>query len=180
MNTVSIVDFDLATRIGLQEAIDGSGRYKCISAFQDMASARRGLLADQPAIVIFEPRLPDESGIECIRWLKTRMPGMGFLAFSEHEDATTVFNAVSAGAMGYLSKHSKPEQLIRALDDLSAGGSPLSPSVARLLVEAFSGDRQAATSFPAALTRRESEVLDEIVKGRMLKEITATLGISQG
>jgi len=180
MNTVSIIDADPMITSFLREAIDASGRYSCVSAYEDPASARRGLLIDQPGIVIFEPRLPDETGIESIRWLKSRMARTEFLAFTRHDDAKTVFNAVSAGATGYLCKRSGPEQLIRALDDLSSGGSPLSATVARLILEAFSGDHRAAVPFPATLTRRESEVLAEIVKGRMLKEITSTLGISQG
>ncbi len=178
MKTVSVVDPDSAIGPRLQQMIDASGRYICVSTYRDLALAKRELLIDQPKIVIFEPRDPNEAGIEWIRWLKPRMAKTEFLAFTKHGDAKTIFNSVSAGATGFLCKHSNAEQLISALDDLCAGGSPLSASVARVVVEAISGDRRVATPFPSTLTRRESEVLAEIVRGCMLKEINETLGIS--
>jgi DNA-binding NarL/FixJ family response regulator len=180
MNTVSVVDPDSTLGPRLRQTIDGSGRYVCVSTYWDLTVARRGLLIDQPDIVIFEPRYPNEAGIEWIRSLKPRMAKTEFLAFTRHYDAKTIFNSVSAGATGFLCKRSNPEQLISALDDLCAGGSPLSASVARVVLEAISGDRRTPMPFPSTLTRRESEVLAEIVRGCMLKEINATLGISPG
>ncbi|HWB07121.1 MAG TPA: response regulator transcription factor [Verrucomicrobiales bacterium] len=181
MKTVSIIDPDPVIGSCLRNLIDASGRYMCVSTYLDSSSAKRGLLSQQPKIVIFEPCMPDACGIECIRWLKPRMEKTDFLAFTRHDDVNTVLTVMNAGATGYLCKRTKPHDMLGALDDLSSGGSPLSASVARVILEAFRGDEsRPAAPFPAILTRRECEVLAEIMKGRMLKEITDTLGISQG
>lgn len=180
MRNVSIIeDCPLMCRV-LQEVVNSSGRYRCISTYQDTASARDGLVRDTPDIVIFDIGLPDGSGIECIRWLKPRMAKTEFLAFTGQQDAKSIFEAFSAGATGYICKGAEPEDMISALDSLTAGGSPLSASVARKMVQAFNGDSRATAPLPGTLTRRERDILAEIVRGRMLKEITGTLGISQG
>jgi DNA-binding NarL/FixJ family response regulator len=180
MKTVSIIDPDPVIGSCLRNVIEASGRYRCVSTYLDSSSARHGLPSQQPKIVIFEPCMPDERGIECIRWLKPRMAKTDFLAFTRHDDVKTVLKVMDAGATGYLCKLAKPDQVLGALDDLSSGGSPLSASVARVILEAFRDDGRPGHPIPASLTQREGEVLDEIMKGRMLKEITDTLGISQG
>lgn len=180
MKNVSIIEDDPDMCQLLHKVINGSGRYHCLSTYEDAASAKRGIIHDAPNIVIFDIGLPDGSGVECIRWLKPRMAKTEFLAFTGRQDAKTIFEALSAGATGYICKGAKPSEVIRALDDLSAGGSPLNASVARKMVEAFSGESRASAPLPANITRREKEILNEIVRGRMLKEITGTLGISQG
>jgi DNA-binding NarL/FixJ family response regulator len=164
----------------LREIVNNSDRYRCLSTYHDVESAKSGLVSDSPHIVIFDIGLPDGSGIECIRWLKPRMAKTEFLAFTGQQDAKSIFEAFSAGATGYICKGAEPAEVIQALDDLTAGGSPLSAMVARKMVQAFNGESRATTPLPGCLTRREREILAEIVRGRMLKEIVTTLGISQG
>jgi len=143
-------------------------------------SAREGLIRDAPDIVIFEIELPDGCGIECVRWLKPRMAKTEFMAFTGRQDSKAIFNALSAGATGYLCKGIQPAEVIDALDNLSKGGSPFSPIVSRKVVQAFSGRSPPSTPLPDSLSRREREILAELVQGYMLKEIQAHLGISQG
>jgi DNA-binding NarL/FixJ family response regulator len=180
MKSVSIIEDSVELCRVLRDVVNASGRYRCLSIYEDAASAMNGLIVDLPNIVIFDIGLPDGSGVECVRWLKPRMAKTEFLAFTGQSDAETVFEALSAGATGYLCKGTKLVDLVRALDELSEGGSPLSATIARTVVKAFSGERCASVPLPDTLTRREREILAEIVRGHMLKEMTVALGISQG
>ena len=180
MISVSIIDADIMARKSLCGVIRNSGRYKCISTYQDSSSARKGLPIEQPRVVIFDPHVAQGSMMDCIRWLKRRLIGTEFLAFAGHCDSKTVLDAVHAGVTGYISKRVGPERMIAALDELTSGGSPVSASAARAIIQAFTKPRLFPKNLPATLTRREEEILAELVKGRMLKEITTTLDISQG
>lgn len=181
MISVSILDEDLPARKSLCRLLQGSGRYQCISTYPDPPSAKRGLVMEQPRVVIFDPRFAQGSIMDSIRWLKPRLARTDFLAFSVHCDSQTIMDAIHAGVNGYLCKRLGPDRMIAALDELVAGGSPLSGSVARTMLQTISGAHlQKVAALPATLTRREEEILAEVVKGRMLKEITTALDISQG
>lgn len=181
MISVSIIDEDLPARKLLCRLLQGSGRYQCVSTYLDPPSAKRGLVMEQPRVVIFDPQFAHGSIMDSIRWLKPRLARTEFLAFSVQCDSGTVMEAINAGVNGYLCKRVGPDRLIPALDELLAGGSPLSGSVARTMLQAIiSSNLQKNAALPDTLTRREEEILAELVKGRMLKEITTTLAISQG
>ncbi len=117
--------------------------------------------------------LPGLNGIECVRRLKPVCPQTQFLVLTVYEDSNYVFDALSAGATSYLLKQTRREELIAALRDLHAGGSPMTGSIARKVVQAF---RQPSNL--GALAPRETEVLDLLAQGYIYKEIADRLGIS--
>jgi DNA-binding NarL/FixJ family response regulator len=180
LKTVSILEDCPDVSRALREIIDASGRYHCISNFQTIASARVGLRKNPPDILIFDIGLPDGSGVDFVRWLKPRLKETQFIAFTGQADGELVFQAIDAGATGYLSKGAGSLEWIKVLDELSAGGSPLSPAAARTLLEGFRRENPVSAPAPNNLTQREKEILAELAGGRSLSDIAGVVGISRG
>ncbi len=123
--------------------------------------------------------LPGMSGVECIEKLKAKSPEIQFMMFTIYEDSEQVFDALSAGASGYLLKKTKPEKIIEAIKELHEGGAPMTAGIARRVVGSF--QKQAHTSSEKSkLSARENEVLHFLAKGLLYKEIGTKLGISFG
>jgi DNA-binding NarL/FixJ family response regulator len=120
--------------------------------------------------------LPQMSGIECVAKLKALRPALQVLMLTVHLDSDMIFKSLMAGASGYLLKRASPAEILGALEDLHAGGSPISSAIARKVVEFFQ-KRQPPTE-AAALTKREQEILAELAKGYRDKEIGDMLSIS--
>jgi len=133
-----------------------------------------------PDIVIMDINLPKMSGIECIRQVKPLAPSIQFMMFTVYENDNQVFEALKAGATGYLLKKTPPQKIIEAVKDLHQGGSPMSATIARKLIEEFNGNKQKQSALPesALLTPREQEVLNLLAKGLLYKEISDELHIS--
>lgn len=179
MKTVSIVDHDREAGHRLRTMVNASGRFSCVSLYTDWAMARHRLPADAPQIVVIDPGSPQSGGTSELLWLRQKMVKTEFMACTSQLAPGAVLATIQAGAVGYISKGIPMEEFIAALDQMAGGRSPLCPSAARILLREF---RKTCpeTPFDAALTKRESEILNEIVKGRMLKEMISSLGISQG
>jgi len=141
--------------------------------------ASRELAADRPDVVLVDINLPGQSGIECVRQLKPRLPATQFAMVTVYEDADRIFQALAVGATGYLLKQTPRAELIAAIRELHAGGSPMSTNIARKVVQSFHR-APAPPRGDAELTPREQQVLDELVRGLLYKEIADALGISMG
>jgi DNA-binding NarL/FixJ family response regulator len=175
--TVSIVEDVEEIRESLALLINGSPGFQCISAYGRGKEAIRGIEKDQPDVVLMDINLPDVSGIDCVRELKSRNPKLAILMLTMYEDNEQVFNALAAGASGYLLKRIPPSKLIEAIQEVVQGGSPMSMQIARMVVQSFhrmgkSKDKQ------ADLSPREEEILAHLAKGLRYKEIAETLFIS--
>jgi DNA-binding NarL/FixJ family response regulator len=121
--------------------------------------------------------LPGMNGIECVRQLKAAHPGIEFIMLTVYEDTESVFNALTAGASGYLLKLATRSELLDAIQRVHAGGSPMTSHIARKVVQSFR--RPAPTETEATqLSPREQQVLELLVKGFLYKEISESLGIS--
>jgi DNA-binding NarL/FixJ family response regulator len=159
----------------LRFIINQTAGFEFMSAYNNAEEALTGLPADRPHIVIMDIGLPGSTGIECIRKLKPANPAMQFVIFTVYEDSDQVFEALAAGASGYLLKNSPPDKIIDSLREIQAGGSPMSLSIARKVVSSF--HRSVGQN---ELSEREMEVLTLLAKGLLYKEIARKLSISKG
>lgn len=170
----------------LEEVIDGLSAFikqdeslRLVAAFRTAEAAALELPLLNPDIVIMDINLPGMTGIECIRQVKKVAPAMQFMMFTVYENNDQVFEALKAGASGYLLKKTPPLQIISAIKELHEGGSPMSAAIARKLVALFVDQQQPAAATEAAvLSPREREVLELVAKGLLYKEIADQLGIS--
>ena len=174
---VSIIEDDVPAREILAGWIRRADGYRCVSEYDDAESALVSLPEEKPSVVLVDINLPGMSGIECVRRLKPRLPDTQFVMVTVYEDANHIFNALSAGASGYLLKQMRRNELLAALKEVHAGGSPMSSQIARRVVQSFrrtgleSGDSE-------ELSPREREVLELLARGYLYKEIAGLLQIS--
>lgn len=180
--TVAIVEDDDRVRRSLVAMIRHVPGCECVGDYGSGEAALAGLAQTPARVVVMDINLPGMDGVECVRQLTARNPGMLILMLTVHEDADTIFQALEAGASGYLLKPVRTQELLEAVQDLLGGGAPMSSSIARKVVQAFR-KTPAVTDVPTtdtALSVRESEVLHLLSKGHLYKEISDMLGITYG
>ncbi len=173
---VAIVEDDSLFRESFLEIIAASDAWAVVGCHVRAESALEDILLDPPEAVIVDIQLPGMSGIELVRKLKPQCPATQFLMVTVFEDADKVFEALAAGASGYVLKRDVHARLLESLDDVLAGGAPMSSAIARKVVQHF----QLPVPEPGddfQLTQREKETLDLLVKGFFYKEIASELGI---
>jgi len=172
---VSIVEDIPEIREGMRFIVNQTPDLTCLSVWSNAEDALVGLTEEAPDLCIMDIALPGATGIDCIRRLKDAGSNIQFVVFTIYEDSDQVFEALAAGASGYLLKDTPPDRIITALRDLYAGGSPMSASIARKVVASF--QRPASTG---VLSSREEEVLSLLAKGLLYKEIGDKLQITTG
>ncbi|MBK6541455.1 MAG: response regulator transcription factor [Flavobacteriales bacterium] len=184
MNTtpikVSIVEDDSSIRETLRSLFifeDGMEAFTVHSTAED-ALMRLGETC--PDVVIMDINLPGQSGIDCVRQMSQRCTGTQFLMYTVHDDDHRVFEALKAGANGYILKSSTPDQILDAVRELSTGGSPMSAHVARRVVTHIRPAKQELSNGSELLSARENEVLALLAEGLLYKEIGERLGITVG
>lgn len=176
---VSIVEDIGEIREGLERVIAGSQHFRLVSSYDEAETALIELPQLRPDIVIVDIQLPGISGIDCVRKVAAICPQMQFVMFTIYEDSEQVFEALAAGATGYLLKQTAPDKVLEALQDLYEGGSPMSASIARRVVSSFR-TAQPANDALQMLSGRELEILNLLSKGLLYKEIAERLSISTG
>jgi DNA-binding NarL/FixJ family response regulator len=177
--TIGMVEDLKDIRERIKQVLDDAADFLCVAAYDNAEDALEGLPALQPDIVLMDINLPGMSGITCIRKLKEKCPYTQFMMFTVYEDSEQVFDALSAGATGYLLKKTPPDQILHALKELREGGAPMSTHIARKVVSAFQ-KTPASTESGASLSERETQVLQLLSKGYLYKEIGEQLKISTG
>ncbi len=166
---VAIVEDDSKIRQLLQLIVDGSPGFSCHQEFEDCESAIPALQQHPPDLLLFDIDLPQMSGIECLKILQGTLPNLAVVMLTIHEDDETVFNALCAGAIGYLVKGIPPDQLLLALQEAHQGGAPMSSSIARKVVRHFHGKNQ------HSLSERETDVLKLLCEGENYRTIAEKL-----
>jgi DNA-binding NarL/FixJ family response regulator len=174
---VSIIEDDAPAREILADWIREAPGFRCVGQYGDAESALAKLPADQPDVALVDINLPGMSGIECVRRLKPLVARTQFVMVTVYEDSDHIFNALAAGASGYLLKQTPREELLAALKEVNAGGSPMTSNIARKVVQSFQRPVPQLDE-SANLSPREREVLDLLARGYLYKEIANTLGIS--
>lgn len=178
--SVSIVEDLDDVRYGMQKIFDSAEDFKCLSVYTDAESALEHLPASPPDIVIMDINLPGRSGIEAIRELKKLHLRTQFMMFTIYENSENVFNALAAGASGYLLKNTPPEKILEAVRELHQGGSPMNSHIARKLVQNFQKTPAPHDTEGFNLSLREKEILELLSRGLLYKEIGHKLGITTG
>jgi DNA-binding NarL/FixJ family response regulator len=174
---VSIVEDDAQARQILADWIRRADGFRCVSEHGSAETALAALPAEKPEVVLMDINLPGMNGIECVRQLKPVLPGTQFLMLTVYEDADHIFNALMVGATGYLLKQTPRNELLAALKQVHAGGSPMTSNIARKVVQSFQRQSQAAAD-DVELSPREAEVLELLARGYLYKEIAEALTIS--
>jgi DNA-binding NarL/FixJ family response regulator len=175
--TLAIVEDLDEVREGLKQFISLNPEFKVLHTFSNAEEALQELPHLRPDIVIMDINLPGMTGIDCIRQVKDKTPTTQFMMFTVYENDEKVFEALKAGASGYLLKNTGLVQLIEALKELHNGGSPMSANIARKLVSLFRENEKAVPEIEK-LTKREYELLQLLSKGLLYKEISDQLHIS--
>ena len=137
MISVSIVDDETSLRQSIATFIDGSPGFRCVSTYDSAEAALQGLPADRPDVVLMDIHMDGMNGIECVQRLKALLPELQILMLTVYEDTDQIFKTLAAGASGYLLKRLPPSQLLEAIGEVHAGGSPMSSSIARKVVASF-------------------------------------------
>ncbi|MEW6157314.1 MAG: response regulator transcription factor [Verrucomicrobiota bacterium] len=175
---VSIVEDDARVRETLGQLVARAPGFTCVSLHADGESALKDLPLKKPQVVLMDINLPGMSGVECVRRLKAINPGIQVVMLTVYENTDLIFNALSAGASGYLLKQTPPEELLKAVEDVHKGGSPMTSHIARKVVQSFQKGSPSSQSETHSLSPREQEVLDLLSKGYLYKEIADQLSIS--
>jgi DNA-binding NarL/FixJ family response regulator len=175
--TVSIVEDNEQLRGTLVRVINRADGFKCVSNYCSAEAALEGLPGDRPEVVLMDINLPGMNGVECVRQLKQRGVPTLVVMLTVYEDTENIFNALAAGASGYLLKRTKAAELIAAIREVHTGGSPMTTHIARKVIQSF--QRSGPSSSPSEnLSQREQEVLECLSQGFLYKEIAEKLGIS--
>jgi DNA-binding NarL/FixJ family response regulator len=175
---VAIVEDDVPAREILAGWIRDAEGFRLAGEYDDAETAIARLPQEKPSVVLFDINLPGMSGIECVRRLKPALPETQFVMVTVYEDANHIFNALSAGASGYLLKQMRRNDLLDALKDVHAGGSPMSSQIARKVVQNFYRNDTQEGGESMELSGREREVLELLARGYLYKEIAELLKIS--
>ena len=179
--SVCIVDDNRDLRNALEEIIDMSEGFKCTGTIGTAQEAIAQIPLLNPDVVLMDINLgSEETGIDCVKALKQRVPSTNFMMCTVYEENEKIFQALTAGASGYILKKTAPTQMLEAIRELYLGGAPMSSQIARKVVAAFQNKPVAngESANLGALSNREKEILEQLSKGLMYKEIAAELFIS--
>jgi DNA-binding NarL/FixJ family response regulator len=175
--TVAIIEDDRLIREGLCTLINGTNGYCCTGAFRSMEEALARPWSEIPMAGLVDIGLPGMSGVEGLPVLREKYPDVAFLMLTIYDDDERIFDALCAGACGYLLKKTPPDKLLQSLAEVLAGGAPMSPEIARRVLRLFREIRPAETA-DARLTPHELRLLKLLVEGHNYQSAAAELGVS--
>ena len=178
---VAVVEDSDTLRRNLERWLNRTAGFKCVGTCANGAAALKQVPVWEADVVLMDIQMPGMSGVECARQLKRLLPKLQIMMLTVYEDTETIFNALRAGASGYLLKRSALPAVGDAIQELRRGGAPMTSEIARKVVEAFQEQTAAAAAAKSAeetLTVREQEILGLLTEGLSNKEIAARLDIS--
>jgi len=175
--SVSIVEDDSEVRESLTRLINSSPGYKCVSAHASAEEALKELPSVKPDVTLMDINLTNMNGVECVRRLKPILPGTQIIMLTVYQNTEHIFNALAAGATGYLLKQTPPSELLTAIREVRDGGSPMSSHIARKIVQSFQQPAPIARE-AETLSPRETQVLDLLAKGYLYREIADTMKVT--
>src|SRR5271156_2279201 len=174
--SVSIVEDNDKLRETLGRVLNRADGFRCVSQYANAEDALKDLPQVRPEVVLMDINLPGMNGVECVRQLKKLLPQIQVMMLTVYEDTENIFNALAAGANGYMLKRTPGKELLEAIQEVHRGGSPMTMHIARKVVQSF--QRNAPAQPAENLSEREQQVLDLLSQGLMYKEIADKLEIS--
>lgn len=175
--TVSIVEDNDKLRETLVRVLNRADGFRCVSQYANAEDALKDLPNVKPDVVLMDINLPGMNGVECVRQLKRLSPEIQMMMLTVYEDTENIFDALAAGASGYMLKRTASKELLEAIAEVKRGGSPMTTHIARKVVQSFQRSPAAAAA-TENLSEREQQVLDLLSQGLMYKEIADKLNIS--
>jgi DNA-binding NarL/FixJ family response regulator len=178
MTKIVIVEDKKGIRDGLTVLLCATDGIECVSGYGNCEDMLEQLETDRPEVILMDIGLPGMSGIEGTREVKKMLPDTTVLVLSVYEDDDNIFQALCMGASGYLVKNTPPAQLIEAIKEAHAGGSPMSSSIARKVVNLFRKNLSGRVESDVHLTERETEILTGLSDGHSYMSVADALFIS--
>lgn len=176
---VALVEDDNTLRLFMEKLLQQKGHgFEFIGSWGSAESAMEPITALKPDVVVVDLELPDMSGADLIRFLSVKLIGTAFVVLTVHDNPKKVFDALRAGANGYMLKGTKPSEIISSIRAASEGGAPLSQEIARLLIQSFQDPVKFEKKNLKDLTGRETQVLECLAKGKVPKEVATELSLS--
>lgn len=176
---VAVIEDDKTLRLYMEKLLKKKNHgVEFIGAWGTAESAMEPVIALKPDVVVVDLELPGMSGAEVISYLSKKLIGTAFVVLTVHENPKKVFDALQAGANGYLLKGSKPADIVAGIHAASEGGAPLSPGIARLLIESFQNPVKLEKKNMGGLTARENQILECLAQGKVTKEVASELSLS--
>ncbi|HWC59002.1 MAG TPA: response regulator transcription factor [Verrucomicrobiae bacterium] len=178
MTTVAVIEDNSTMRSALTKIINNAPGCRCVCACSNSSEALKLVPEHRPHVALMDIHLPDESGIACTARLTQKMPALQVIMVTVYKDTELIFQALKAGACGYLLKSLHPEEIMDAIAEVRAGGAPMTSEIARMVVRSFQGP--SSELYETALTGREAEILMFVTEGLTNKEIAHKADISVG
>lgn len=180
MIKISIIEDIKDVALSVQAMINSQSDMICDHIYHNAEEAMMFVPHQDGDIVIVDIGLPRASGIDAITTLKDKCPDVLFCMFTVYEDDEKIFRSLQAGANGYILKGASKDKILNSIRELAEGGAPMSPTIARRIIETFTEKKVQPTNNPLPLTSREFELLQLLAKGMLYKEIGETLSITTG
>jgi DNA-binding NarL/FixJ family response regulator len=175
--TIAIVEDNAGICEELEQIIAETSDCTCVGVCRNLQTALKKIPPLAPDVIVMDIHLPDGSGIDGVSRIKRLLPGAQILMFTIYDDNEQIFKALEAGASGYLLKRTAPEELLRAIREIKSGGVPMTPEIARKVIQSFQRKSLPANN-AERLTPREEQILELLMKGLVSKEIARQLSIS--
>ena len=177
MIKLAIVEDNTALRQSLEQLFNRTSNMKCVASLNNLLNVVSEFQKNQPDIVLMDIGLPSINGIEGVRTVKSNFENIQVIMFTVFEDDEKIFEAIRSGASGYLLKKTPPEEILEAIKELHEGGAPMSPSIARKVIQAFQV-KPSNVLEDHQLTSREKEILYALVDGLSYKKIAEKYFVS--
>lgn len=168
---VVIIEDDETIRSGFTYLINADKNYKVVNSYANAESALSHLLADKPDVILLDIELPGIKGIDAIPKIKQLLPKTHILMLTVYDNEDNVFNALTKGAAGYLTKSDSTEKIIDAIREVMEGGAPMSMNIAKIVIKSFHKNQN------SPLTKRETEILEQIANGKSRSKIAKQMFI---
>ena len=177
MIKVGIVEDNRTLREGFETLFNRTPGFQCVCTCATVAEALKKIPKAMPDVVLMDIQLPDATGVECTAKIKEMLPAVHIVIVTVYDDSERIFQALRAGACGYLLKRSQPENIIQAVQEAHEGGVPMTPEIARKVIGQFR-QQTATVAEVEGLTDREREVLELVMHGLGNKAIAERLGVT--